>query len=62
MVTIPKAYTEEFRNGVVALGSVEGVAEGAGVRDGRLHDARHTAATVPLVLGVPERSVMSIMG
>jgi integrase len=27
----------------------------AGVRDGRLHDARHTAATVLLVLGVPER-------
>jgi len=35
---------------------------GAGVRDGRLHDARHTAATVLLVLGVPERTVMSIMG
>jgi integrase len=26
------------------------------------HDARHTAATVLLVLGVPERTVMSIMG
>lgn len=34
----------------------------AGVRDGRLHDARHTAATVLLVLGVPERTVMGIMG
>jgi hypothetical protein len=34
----------------------------AGVRDARLHDARHTAATVLLVLGVPERSVMGIMG
>jgi integrase len=34
----------------------------AGVRDGRLHDARHTAATVLLVLGVPERTVMSLMG
>lgn len=34
----------------------------AGVRDARLHDARHSAATVLLVLGVPERSVMSIMG
>jgi integrase len=34
----------------------------AGVRDGRLHDARHTAATVLLVLGVPERAVMGIMG
>ena len=29
---------------------------------GRLHDARHTAATVLLVLGVPERTVMGIMG
>ncbi len=34
----------------------------AGVRDVRLHDARHTAATVLLVLGVPERTVMGIMG
>ena len=28
----------------------------AGVRDGRLHDARHTAATVLLVLGVPDQA------
>ncbi|MFT9477445.1 tyrosine-type recombinase/integrase [Streptomyces sp. Mo3] len=34
----------------------------AEVRDGRLHDARHTAATVLLILGVPERVVMQIMG
>jgi integrase len=34
----------------------------AGVRDGRPHDARHTAATVLLVPGVPERTVMGIMG
>ena len=34
----------------------------AGVRDGRLHDARHTVATVLLVLAVPERTVMGIMG
>ncbi|MBV9922177.1 MAG: site-specific integrase [Pseudonocardia sp.] len=34
----------------------------AGLRDGRLHDARHTAATVLLILGVPERAVMGIMG
>lgn len=34
----------------------------AGVRDARLHDARHTAATVLLLLGVPERAVMDIMG
>ena len=27
--------------------------QAAGVPDGRLHDARHTAATVLLVLGVP---------
>jgi hypothetical protein len=26
----------------------------AGIRDGRLHDARHTAATVLLILGVPD--------
>ena len=32
------------------------------MRDGWLHDARHTAATVLLVLGVPERTVMGIMG
>ncbi len=36
--------------------------ERAGVRHARLHDARHTAATVLLVLSVPERTVMSIMG
>jgi integrase len=34
----------------------------AGVRDGRLHDARHTAATVLLLLGAPERAVMGVMG
>ncbi|MYT19987.1 tyrosine-type recombinase/integrase [Streptomyces sp. SID7760] len=34
----------------------------AHVRDGRLHDARHTAATVLLILGVPERAVMGLMG
>ena len=33
-----------------------------GVREGRLHDARHTAATVLLVLDVPERTVMDVMG
>ncbi|MFG2110488.1 tyrosine-type recombinase/integrase [Micromonospora chersina] len=32
----------------------------AGLRDGRLHDARHTAATVPLILGVAERAVMGM--
>ncbi|MDR7278399.1 tyrosine-type recombinase/integrase [Catenuloplanes atrovinosus] len=34
----------------------------AGMRDARLHDARHTAATMLLVLGVPVRAVMEIMG
>jgi integrase len=34
----------------------------AGVRDARLHDARHTAATVLLLLGVHERVVMDVMG
>jgi integrase len=34
----------------------------AGVREARLHDARHTAATMLLVLGVPQRVVMDLMG
>ncbi|EOT03937.1 site-specific integrase [Streptomyces noursei] len=34
----------------------------AKVRDGRLHDARHTAATVLLLLGVPDTVVDRIMG
>jgi integrase len=34
----------------------------AGLRDARLHDARHTAATVLLILGVPMPTVMSITG
>lgn len=33
-----------------------------GWADGRLHYARHTAATAPLILGVPERGVAQIMG
>lgn len=33
-----------------------------GVRDARLHDARHTAATTLLLLGVSERAVIDIMG
>lgn len=36
--------------------------EDAGVRDGRLHDARHTAATVLMLLGVPDRVIDMIMG
>jgi integrase len=34
----------------------------AKVREARLHDARHTAATTLLLLGVPERAVMDVMG
>jgi integrase len=34
----------------------------AGLRDGRLHDARHTAATALLIICVPERAVMGLMG
>lgn len=34
----------------------------AGLRDARLHDARHSAATVLLILRQPERTVMSLMG
>jgi integrase len=34
----------------------------AGVRETRLHDARHTAATVLLAIGVPERAAMGVMG
>lgn len=34
----------------------------AGVRDARLHDARHTVATTLLLLGVSERAVIDIMG
>ncbi|WP_326694341.1 tyrosine-type recombinase/integrase [Streptomyces sp. NBC_01766] len=34
----------------------------AGVRDARLHDARHTAATVLLILGISDAVVDSIMG
>ncbi len=35
---------------------------GAGVREARLHDARHTAATILLVQGVDPRTVMEVMG
>jgi integrase len=38
------------------------VAPRTDVRDARLHDARHTAATVLLILGVPDAVVDAIMG
>ena len=34
----------------------------AGVRAARLHDARHTAATLLLVIGIDSRTVMELMG
>lgn len=34
----------------------------AGVRPARLHDARHTAATVMLTLGIPPRVAMQVLG
>jgi integrase len=34
----------------------------ADVREARLHDARHTAATVLLVLVIHQRAVMGLMG
>jgi hypothetical protein len=34
----------------------------AGLREARLHDARHTAATVLLILGQPGTTVMTLMG
>lgn len=36
--------------------------ERASVPERRLHDARHTAATVLLLLGIPDCTVMGIMG
>jgi integrase len=36
--------------------------EAAGLRDRRLHDARHTAGTILLILGVPDTAVDAIMG
>ena len=32
------------------------------MRQARLHDARHTAATVMLTLGVPARVAMQVLG
>ncbi|HEX5405329.1 MAG TPA: site-specific integrase [Pseudonocardiaceae bacterium] len=48
----PRADYQEWRDLLTA----------AGVRPARLHDARHTAATMLLVLKVPVRAVMDVMG
>ncbi|MFJ9146992.1 hypothetical protein ACIRP7_02730 [Streptomyces sp. NPDC102270] len=51
-----------LRQGEVLALRWEALLAEAKVRDGRLHDACHTAATVLLILGVPERAVMGLMG
>ncbi|GLW91886.1 tyrosine-type recombinase/integrase [Actinokineospora globicatena] len=51
----PIHFSEDFRAWKALLGD-------AGVRDARLHDARHTAATMLLILGVPLPVVMKLMG
>jgi hypothetical protein len=48
----PRADYQEWRDLLTA----------ANVRPARLHDARHTAATMLLVLKVPVRAVMDVMG
>jgi hypothetical protein len=60
---LDRGVGEQFGSAFVAGDVVRvGDLEVAGVREGRLHDARHTAATVLLVLGVPQRTVMDVMG
>jgi integrase len=41
---------------------MEALLNEAGVREARLHDARHTAATVLAILAVPTPTAMAIMG
>jgi integrase len=43
-------------------GEWKAVLAAAGVREARLHDARHTAATFLLVMGVAPRAAMDVMG
>jgi len=50
--TNPRTDTKEWKR----------LLEAAGIRDGRLHDARHTAATALLLLGVPDGAVLKLMG
>ncbi|WP_370362419.1 tyrosine-type recombinase/integrase [Catenulispora sp. MAP12-49] len=40
----------------------KGLLRETGLRDGRLHDARHTAATLLLRAGIVERTTQSLMG
>ena len=41
---------------------MEALLKAAGIRDVRVHDARHTAATLLLAQGVDQRVVMQILG
>jgi integrase len=50
------------RSGPVAAPSGWTGTVDAGIRDSRLHDARHTAATVLLLQGVNETTMMGVMG
>jgi len=43
-------------------GEWKAMLEAVNVRDARLHDARHTAATLLLAQGVDQRVVMEILG
>jgi integrase len=43
-------------------GDWKALLKAAGIRDARLHDARHTAATLLLAQGVDQRVVMEILG
>jgi integrase len=43
-------------------GEWKALLKAAGVRDARVHDARHTAATLLLQQGVPARVAMDILG
>jgi integrase len=45
-----------------AWGEWKGMLKAAQVRNARLHDARHTAATLLLAPGVDQRVVMEIVG
>ena len=48
--------------GSAAVESGQKLLKAAGVGDGRLHDARHTTATVLCSWGVRERTIMSVLG
>jgi integrase len=47
---------------VAGAGSFERISKAAGLRPIRLHDLRHTTATLLNTLGVPPRDAMEILG